>query len=33
MLYITETGPDEYSPTNFSDALTITSMGAGYSCV
>ncbi|KAF6811529.1 hypothetical protein CSOJ01_05662 [Colletotrichum sojae] len=33
MLYITETGPDEYSGTNFSDALTITSMGAGYPCV
>ncbi|KAK1633478.1 hydroxyindole O-methyltransferase [Colletotrichum phormii] len=33
MLYITETGPDEYKSTNFSDALTITSMGAGYPCV
>ncbi|KAL3292617.1 O-methyltransferase B [Colletotrichum asianum] len=33
MQYITETGPDEYMPTNFSNALTITSMGAGYPCV
>ncbi|KAF4853492.1 O-methyltransferase mpaG [Colletotrichum siamense] len=33
MQYITETGPDEYKPTNFSNALTITSMGAGYPCV
>ncbi|OLN83353.1 Demethylsterigmatocystin 6-O-methyltransferase 3 [Colletotrichum chlorophyti] len=33
MQYITETGPDQYKPTNFSNALTITSMGAGYPCV
>ncbi|TDZ41284.1 O-methyltransferase mpaG [Colletotrichum trifolii] len=33
MQYLVETGPDEYKPTNFSDALTITSMGAGYPCV
>ncbi|TID01804.1 O-methyltransferase mpaG [Colletotrichum higginsianum] len=33
MLYITETGPNEYKPTNFSNALTINSMGAGYPCV
>ncbi|KAF5521806.1 hypothetical protein CGCA056_v007305 [Colletotrichum aenigma] len=33
MQYIIETGPDECKPTNFSNALTITSMGAGYPCV
>ncbi|KAF9873097.1 sterigmatocystin 8-o-methyltransferase [Colletotrichum karsti] len=33
MQYIVETGPDEYKATNFSRALTITIMGAGYPCV
>jgi len=33
MGYITETGPDEYKPNNFSKALSIPIMGAGYSCL
>jgi hypothetical protein len=31
MGHIKEVGPDEYEPTNFSDALTIPLIGDGYS--
>ncbi|KAL1855243.1 hypothetical protein VTK73DRAFT_8590 [Phialemonium thermophilum] len=33
MGYITETGPDEYKPTNFSRAMSIPVISDGYPCV
>lgn len=31
--YLKEVGKDEYQPTNFSKALSLPTIGDGYSCV